>query len=362
MRRSVFAAGALAFCASTAQAFAPSTSGLTSLLATPALSHKARARTGPASSLRMATGTLQRIDVRVQKDADSLAKDSSKYVEYVNKLFPGAVDEAKYIEAMSKVVMEEGFNPKTAINLVSTCRDEICRPFTEKLDSLWGQSFSIASLGGFVFCGKTGFGAGMAHSPICPDGKERYVFWIGPHIAVGPEDSYGEVGKIWRPGREAISSACGALIALNGQIESGKLDVGLDPSDTEMSLVRQQVLGKLTYGQVPNLVGITYAAHDCILDQVKATAKIAADPKNEYVIISGVQIHGALGKNFWWPGSVTMIKDNQETDLSAKFEAALGSYDLASWLKAEVSSRSRTPLCLHSLPSAWPCTCFIRDD
>ena len=75
----------------------------------------------------------------------------------------------------------------------------------------------------------------------------------------------------------------------------------------------------------------------------KATAKIAADPKNEYVIISGVQIHGALGKNFWWPGSVTMIKDNQETDLSAKFEAALGSYDLASWLKAEVSSRPRTP-------------------
>ena len=116
MRRSVFAAGALAFCASTAQAFAPSTSGLTSLLATPALSHKARARAGPASSLRMATGTLQRIDVRVQKDADSLAKDSSKYVEYVNKLFPGAVDEAKYIEAMSKVVMDEGFNPKTAIN------------------------------------------------------------------------------------------------------------------------------------------------------------------------------------------------------------------------------------------------------
>jgi hypothetical protein len=174
----------------------------------------------------------------------------------------------KFIENMSKVVMEKGFNPKTAINLVSTCRDEICRPFTEKLDSLWGESFNIASLGGFVFCGKTGFGAGMAHSPQA-DGKERYILWVAPHIAYGAE---GPVGQIWRPGRDTISSACGALIALNGQIENTQLQVGLDPTDTEMSLLRQQVLGKLTYGQTPNLVGVTYAAHDCILDQVRVRA------------------------------------------------------------------------------------------
>jgi len=107
-----------------------------------------------------------------------------------------AVAEEKFIENMSRVVMEVGFNPKTAINLVSTCRDEICRPFTEKLDSLWGESFNIASLGGFVFCGKTGFGAGMAHSPQA-DGKERYIMWVAPHIAFGTD---GPVGKIWRPG------------------------------------------------------------------------------------------------------------------------------------------------------------------
>ena len=77
------------------------------------------------------------------------------------------------------MVQDKGFNPLTAINLVSTCRDEICRPFTEKLDAKWGEHFSISSLGGMVFCGKTGFGAGMAHSPIV-GGKERYVFWVGP--------------------------------------------------------------------------------------------------------------------------------------------------------------------------------------
>jgi hypothetical protein len=139
------------------------------------------------------------------------------------QLFPGAIPEDKFIESMSRVVMGKGFNPKTSINMVSTCRDEICRPFVEELDSLWGESFNIASLGGFVFCGKTGFGAGMAHSPQ-KDGKERYVFWVAPHVAFGTD---GPVGQIWRSGRDQISSACGALIALNGQIESAKLNVGL---------------------------------------------------------------------------------------------------------------------------------------
>ena len=123
-------------------------------------------------------------DKRVMAEASSLGGDSKSYCNNMNELFPGAIDEEKFIESMSRVVMARGFNPKTSINLVSTCRDEICRPFADKLDSLWGESFNIASLGGFVFCGKTGFGAGMAHSPQV-EGKERYVFWVAPHIAFG---------------------------------------------------------------------------------------------------------------------------------------------------------------------------------
>jgi len=270
-------------------------------------------------------------DERVFSEASKLSADSKTYCQSLDELFPGAVAEEKFIENMSKVVMDVGFNPNTAINLVSTCRDEICRPFTEKLDSLWGESFNIASLGGFVFCGKTGFGAGMAHSPQA-DGKERYIMWVAPHIAFGSD---GPVGKIWRPGRDTISSACGALIALNGEITNAKLSVGLDPTDTEMSLLRQQVLGKLTYGQQPNLVGITYAAHDCILDQVRATAKLAAPKASEYIIISGIQIHGALNKNFWWPGTITHYADGKETDLSAKYGETVKDYKLDNWLQAE---------------------------
>jgi len=267
-------------------------------------------------------------------EAEKLGSDSATYTNTLTELFPGTVDEGKFIEAMTKVVFKEGFNPNTAINLVSTCRDEICRPFTLKLDSLWGESFNIAALGGFVFCGKTGFGAGMAHSPQ-EDGKERYIFWVGPHIAVAAD---GPVGSIYRIGRDDPSSACGALIALNGQIAGAKLDVGLDPTDTEMSLLRQEVIGRLSYGQKPNLVGITYAAHDCIVDQVQRTAKIAAPATSEYIIISGIQVHGALGKNYWWPGSITKYSGGQETDLSAKFQEELGGYNLADYIKTEAAA------------------------
>jgi len=270
-------------------------------------------------------------DERIFGEASKLSADSATYCQSLEDLFPGAVAEEKFIENMSRVVMEVGFNPKTAINLVSTCRDEICRPFTEKLDSLWGESFNIASLGGFVFCGKTGFGAGMAHSPQA-DGKERYIMWVAPHIAFGTD---GPVGKIWRPGRETISSACGALIALNNEIDSAQMSVSLDPADTEMSLLRQQVLGKLTYGQQPNLIGITYAAHDCILDQVRTTAQLAAPKTSEYIIISGIQIHGALNKNFWWPGTITHYANGVETDLSLNYENVVSDYKLSNWLQAE---------------------------
>jgi hypothetical protein len=113
-------------------------------------------------------------EARINAWAAELVEDSASYCKKLRDRFPGVLDEASFIECMSRVVKDKGFNPKTSINLVSTCRDEICRPFTEKLDSMWGEHFNIASLGGFVFCGKTGFGAGMAHSPVS-GGKERYM-------------------------------------------------------------------------------------------------------------------------------------------------------------------------------------------
>lgn len=344
MRRVVYAAWALALCASSADAFSavPSCSPAGLNLRASSSCNLAKKQVharglscgscGRTGAAKLSMGMQRGSDTGAISEAIASGMDSASYAENINALFPGAVDEATFIETMTRVVDEKGFNPNSAINLVSTCRDEICRPFTEKLDSMWGEHFSISSLGGMVFCGTTGFGAGMAHSPQV-GGKERYVFWVGPHIAVG---TAGQIGQIWRPGRDQISSACGALIALNGQIASGKLNMELNPTDTEMSLLRQSVLAKLSYGQKPNLVGITYAAHDCILEQVEQTAEVAASKDGaEYIIISGVQVHGALGQNYWWPGSITHYANGQATDLSAQYDAAITNYDLGDWVDSK---------------------------
>jgi hypothetical protein len=147
----------------------------------------------------MATGDRGTTTIEQQDSMNGLGMDSETYADSLDKLFPGAVDEASFIEAMSRVVGDKGFNPLSAINLVSTCRDEICRPFTEKLDEKW----------------------------------------------------------------------------------------------------------------------------------------------SEYVIISGVQIHGALGHNFWWPGSVTHFANGVETDLSGDYEKAISQYSLSQWVNAKASDHAQ---------------------
>jgi len=255
---------------------------------------------------------------------------ADKYAELLEELFPNIVPEEVLISEVTKVLNAHGFTPKTAINLVSCCRDELCRPFTDELDSKWGHSFNISSLGGMVFCGRTGFKAAMAHSPTV-EGKERYVFWVAPHIAMPMS---GEEGLIYRTGREGMSNACGALIALHGEISRGNLNLQLDNDDIEQSMLKQQIVSNLQYGKVPSLVELTYAAHECIKSEVHRIAKAAVNPQAcEYVVVAGIQVHGALGQNFFWPGSITKVVDGKTTDLMPQFLASPAGTALHEWTK-----------------------------
>ena len=70
-------------------------------------------------------------------------------------------------------------------------------------------------------CGSTGFAAGLSHAPTLykgASGLERYLFIVGPHIAISAD---GEIGKVERVGRDGLSGACGAMIAFAGEIAGG---------------------------------------------------------------------------------------------------------------------------------------------
>jgi hypothetical protein len=206
------------------------------------------------------------------------------------------------INHVTKIIDKHGFNPKSAINLVATCRDELCRPFTQKLDAVWGNSTYISSLAGLCFCGKTGFKTAMSSAPIV-GGIERCVIWAASHIGL---DSAGEVGRVNRPGRIAASSACSSLLAFHSDLKRGRLQVTLDPNDIEQSLLRQQLSKSLRFDQVPTLVELTYHAYECIISEIRKLIAVSTNPlKCEFVIIAGVQVHGPHGQDFFWPGEKT---------------------------------------------------------
>jgi len=279
--------------------------------------------------------TRRRLSMEYEEE-DMTEEAGTAFATVLEKTFPRAVPESVFIDHATEVLNKHGFTPETSINLVSTCRDELCRPFTEHLDAKWGDYFNIASLAGFVFCGRTGFKAAMAHAPVV-DGKERYVFWVAPHIAL---DAEGSVGKCMRHGREHPSSACGALLAVQGEIKSGKVSLKLEQTDMEQSLVKQELISHLPYGKVPDLVELTYAAYECILREVESTLKASIDPSMcEFAIVAGIQVHGPAGQNFFWPGTFFKVTGTEHvrTDLYEDYAAAVNDWhvELKGWSSSE---------------------------
>ena len=151
--------------------------------------------------------------------------------------FPGAMDELEFVRATQQALQPLGFLRKSTLVCVATCRDEISQSKVDHVRDLWGLSFNLAGLAGMTFAGKTGFGAALHHAPQV-GGRERYVFYAGPHVGIGPE---GEPGVVEREGRQEPSTACGALLALLGELQGDRLGAENDPDDVEQGLIRQRI-------------------------------------------------------------------------------------------------------------------------
>eukprot|EP01129_Flabellula_baltica_P010575 TRINITY_DN448_c0_g1_i1.p1 TRINITY_DN448_c0_g1~~TRINITY_DN448_c0_g1_i1.p1 ORF type:complete len:467 (-),score=98.57 TRINITY_DN448_c0_g1_i1:49-1449(-) len=227
--------------------------------------------------------------------------------------FPNIISEEMFVAKSYAALEKFGFTSGNCIPLVTVCRDEITRTFVESIDALWNHSFNISSLAGMPVCGKTGFTAALTHAPSNEDGTPRYVFYCAPHIAISPA---GEVGTLLRNVNDTqCSSACGALISLKNEMENNTVDVSLNPLDVEQSILRQKVINKLKYGEIPSLIRLTKLTQEIILDEVMRTIKEVVPDKCEYAVLSGVQIHQTGQIHFFDPGAMFLCKGGEVIDL-----------------------------------------------
>lgn len=237
----------------------------------------------------------------------------STFRNALNQHFPGAMPEADFVKQTLALLSTYGFCRSNTIPCIGVCRDELTRTLVDAIQQTWGEAFNGSSLGGMLFLGTTGFSAAEHHAPEI-EGRERYVYFAMPHIALG---EHGEQGLCTRPGRDAPSTACGALMAFQQELASGHLSLTLDPDDVEQSLLKQRLFKKIQYGQVPDLVTLTQLAHAAILEDLERMISLTVDPvRNDYAVLTGIQIHGPQGSNYVWPGALYALVDGQYRRLS----------------------------------------------
>ena len=214
--------------------------------------------------------------------------------------FPEAVPQDRFVAQSYEEIEETRLCGGEYDRVRSVCRDEITLPLVDDIERTWGEAFIFSSLGGLPSSRQDRVLGRPTAAPIDEGGRERYVYYALPHIAIGPD---GEFGLYYRPGRQKASHACGALMAFQHELESRSLQLAPDPDDIEQSVLKQHLLGKLRYGDVPDLLSLTRIAHDVILEELERMIHLTVDPtRSDYGLFTGIQIHAPEGRHFVWPG------------------------------------------------------------
>lgn len=227
--------------------------------------------------------------------------------------FSGALPEADFVNQTHQALQEFGFSAQNSIPCVSLCRDERTHPLITKIYDAWGESFNFSSLAGMLFLGKTGFGAAYAHAPQ-EGGRERYVHFALPHIALSDD---GEVGMFQRPGREKASGACGALMAFQAEIATGAPNLQLNPDDVEQSLLKQRLFKEIPSGETPDLVTLTRLAQRAILADLERMISLTVDTaRSDYAVLTGIQIHASNFNDYIWPAEMYAVVNGRRHELS----------------------------------------------
>lgn len=210
------------------------------------------------------------------------------YMDVLLSSFPNALREEEFIKRSYSILEQVGFKSENTIACVCCCRDEISQTLPLLIRDFWGEAFNLAGLGGLFSAGRTGVQACLHHSPY-EAGKERYVFYIMPHIGI---DKEGNWGKVNRKGQQLASTSCGALFGFWTEIKEGKIKTAIDERDLEMCYLRIRLLRKLRFGHLPDLLELTLAAHQVTIEDMEDDLRSLIDPqKADYALFSGIQIN-----------------------------------------------------------------------
>ncbi len=222
---------------------------------------------------------------------------SFDFKETLDRNFPGTYPCDAFVDYSQFRLHPFGMNEKNSIACVSVCRDEIATPFMNRLHNAWNGAFNFSSLAGMLYLGVTGFQAAHHHAPNT-DGRERYVYFAFPHIAI---DENGTLGNCRRSGRQALSQACGALIKILQDRSRGEASLDLNPDDVEQSLLTQRLFREFGSGKIPDLVTLTKFTQHIIREDLERMIQLTVDSsKTDYAVFTGVQIHGPAHKDWIW--------------------------------------------------------------
>ncbi|CAF1125736.1 unnamed protein product [Adineta steineri] len=227
----------------------------------------------------------------------------------LDKLFPNAYGLEEFVFETKQTLVPKGFYPHVnTLVCVGLCRDEITSPFEEEIEAMWGQAFICGSLGGMLFCGKTGFFAAHHHAPS----NGFFIYYCFTHIAI---DHEGNVGAVYRTrsGMNEKTTACGALAAFTNEIASNKLNLTFNEDDIEMSMLKKHIAKKTNLladtESTPDLFKVTMAAYETITMDLERHVKHDAEKfkDRQYALFTGVQIHGPNGTDYCWLGKASLL-------------------------------------------------------
>jgi len=234
--------------------------------------------------------------------------------EVLNDRFPGALLAWDFAATNRQALADLGFVNENTLAGIGLCRDEICTPFEDMLQQIWGPSFLFSSLAGAVLPGRTAFGAYLHHAPEV-DGRHRIACFGFAHVALSPA---GDQGWCRRPGRPAPSNACGALKSiLKALTEGSGMPTPAPEGDHEFALLCRR-LDRALAGRVPtDLVDLTLAVHGALDADWRALLAQAVDPATtDFALFTGVQVHGPQSLELVWVPTAEATVEGRRVELT----------------------------------------------